>query len=165
VTLASTDELVTYLADVVEELERYAVTLLPPDDGDEIILGREPDGSLVIDLEGRLPASRRSRNVDLELFERWQHVGRDQWACVEYRYEIRHHEAGYRRALHRHDVADFVLAFGVVTHEHCEAAIGVTECGRYFGRPVVDALDGFRRLYEIWLADHKPDCSALPCLG
>ena len=64
-TLASTNELLGYLADLVEELERYAVTLLPPGDADEITLGREPDGSLVVDLEGRLPMSRRSRDVEL----------------------------------------------------------------------------------------------------
>ena len=52
-TLASTSELLTYLADLVEELERYAVTLLPPGDRDEITLKRERDGSLVIDQIGR----------------------------------------------------------------------------------------------------------------
>jgi hypothetical protein len=165
VTLASADDLLTYLADLVEELERYAVTLLPPDDGGEITLGQEPDGSLVIDLEGRLPASRRSGNVDLELFERWRPVVRGEWACVEYRYELRHHESGYRRAFHRHDVGAFVQAFGVATHEHCEATMGVEVCGHYFGRPVGDAFDAFDRLYGLWITGQKPDCAALTCLG
>jgi len=165
VTLASTDDLLAYLADLVEELERYAVTLLPPDDSDEIALGQDPSGGLVIDLEGRLPVARRSRDVDLELFERWQSVGPDQWACVEYTYEIRHHELGYRRALHRHDEDYFVRMYGVATHEHCEATMGVEACGHYYGQPVADAFDGFRRLYSTWLADQKPDCLALICLG
>ena len=163
-SLASREELLTYLADLVEELERYAVTLVPPDDRDEIVLGREADGSLVLDLEGRFPVSRRSKNVDLELFERWQQVSPDQWTCVEYKYELRHHEDRYRRALHRHDVDDFVLAFGVATHEHCEATIGVPTCDHHFGEPVADAFDGFFRLYDIWLMGLKPDCSTLTCL-
>jgi hypothetical protein len=165
VTLASTNELLAYLADLVEELERYAVTLLPPADSDEITLGQELDGSLVIDLEGRLPMSRRSRDVDLELFERWQLTGPDEWACVEYAYELRHHEIGYRRAFHRHDEDHFVRMHGVATHEHCEATIGVEVCGHYHGLPVADAFDGFRRLYHTWLTDQRPDCLALVCLG
>lgn len=164
-TVASANELLAYLADLVEELERYAVTLLPPDDRDEITLGRERDGSLVIDLEGRLPTSRRSRPVELEMLERWRRIGPDQLACVEYRYELRHHGIGYRRAFHRHDEDSFVRAYGVVTHEHCEATMGVEVCGHYYGRPVADAFDGFRRLYDTWLTDLKPDCLALICLG
>ncbi len=164
-TLASTNELLAYLADLVEELERYAVTLAPPDEGDEITLGQDPDGSLVIDLAGRLPTSRRSSDVDLELFERWQLTGPDQWACVEYKHELRHHEIGYRRAFHRHDEDYFVRMHGVATHEHCEATMGVEVCGHYYGQPLADAFDGFRRLYGTWLTDQKPDCLALICLG
>jgi hypothetical protein len=165
VTLASANELLAYLADLAEELERYAVTLVAPGDRDEISLGKEADGSLVIDLEGRLPTLRRSRDVDLDLFERWRLVGPDQWACVEYAYELRHHEIGYRRAFHRHDEDYFVRMHGVATHEHCEATMGVEMCRHYYGRPVVDAFDGFRRLYATWLTDQKPDCLALICLG
>jgi len=165
VTLASADELLVYLADLVEELERYGVTLLPPDDSDEITLGQEHDGSLIIDLEGRLPMPRRSGDVDLDLFERWQPTGRDQWVCVEYRYELRHHELQYRRAFHRHDEAYFVRLYGVATHEHCEATMGLPSWGHYYGQPAADALGAFRRLYDLWLTDQKPDCLGLTCLG
>ena len=164
-TLASRNDLLVYLADLVEELERYAVTLLPPGDRDEIRLGRERDGSLVIDLEGRFPTSRQSRGADLELFERWQLIDRDQWACVEYKYELRNHDIGYRRALHRHDESQFVRMYGVATHEHCEATIGVEACGHYYGQPIADAFDAFFRLFDTWLTDQKPDCLALNCLG
>jgi hypothetical protein len=164
-TLASKDDLLSYLADLIEEVERFAVTVLPPADGDEVVLGEEAGGSLVIDIGGRLPVSRSSRSVDLDLFERWQPSGPDRWACVEYRYELRHHELGYRRAFHRHDVDACVSAFGVATHEHCESTMGVAVCGHYFGRPVRDASDGFRRLYDTWLAGRKVDCSPLTCLG
>ncbi len=164
-TLASTGDLLAYLADLVEELERYAVTLLPPADHDELTIGRETDGSLVIDLRGRLPMARRSRDVDLELFERWRPAGRDQWICAEYAYELRHHEIGYRRAFHRHDEEHFVRMHGVATHEHCESTMGVEVCAHYYGLPVSDAFDGFRRLYATWLTNERPDCLALPCLG
>lgn len=163
-TLASTDDLVAYLGDLVEELERYAVTLLPPADRDEITLGRDPSGSLVIDLRGRLPTARRSREVDLELFERWQPVGRKELACVEYAYELRHHEIGYRRAFHRHDEDYFVRMHGVVTHEHCESTLGVAVCSHYHGPPLADAFDGFRRLYATWLTGERPDCLGLTCI-
>lgn len=163
--LATSDELLTYLADLVEELERHAVTLLPPDDSDDIALGQEDDGSLVIDLEGHLPAPPRSAAVDLDLFERWRPAGGDHWTCVEYRYELRHRERDYRRAFHRHDEEHFLRAHGVATHEHCEAVMGVAVCGHSYGQPVLDAFDAFRRLYTVWLTDEKPDCTALPCLG
>lgn len=164
-TLASTNDLLAYLADLIVELERYAVTLLPPDDSDEITLGQEPDGSTVIDLEGRLPNSRRSKDVGLDLFERWQRFGGNEWLCVEYRYELRNHQIGYRRAFHRHDEEYFVRMYGVATHEHCEATMGVEVCGHYSGQPVSDAFDAFRRLYDTWLTDRRPDCLALNCLG
>lgn len=161
-TLASANDLITYFADLVEHLERYAITLLPPNDRDEITLGDAGDGSLIVHVEGRLPVSPRSKSVDLELFERWREI--DQWVCVEYRYELKHHELAYRRAFHRHHVEDFVRLRGVATHEHCEAAMGVEACGHYAGQPVLGAFDAFRRLYEEWLQDAKPDCRALLCL-
>ena len=162
-TLASANDLITYFADLVEELERYAVTLLPPNDSDELELGDAGDGSLIIDLAGRLPASPRSKNVDLEMVERWRQIDRA-WICVEYRYELRHHQLAYRRALHRHDQEDFVRLRGVATHEHCEATMGVEVCRHYAGQPVFGAFDAFRRLYGVWLLDANPDCRALVCL-
>ncbi len=164
-TLATTDDLFGYLADLVEELERYAVTVLPPADQDEISLGRERDGSLVIDLQGHLPIPRRSNLVELDLFERWRLIGKDEWACVEYAYELRHHELRYRRALHRHDEAFFARTFSVATHEHCEATMGIATCGHYYGQPIADGFDAFRRLYDTWLIGRMPDCGALTCLG
>jgi hypothetical protein len=55
--------------------------------------------------------------------------------------------------------------FGVATHEHCEATMGVAVCGHYYGGPLADAFEGFRRLYDTWLTDQGPDCLALICLG
>lgn len=162
-TLASADDLVTYFADLVEALERYAVTVLPPNDRDEIELGDASDGSLIVDVEGRLPVSPRSKNVDLQLFERWREID-GAWVCVEYKYELRHHELAYRRAFHRHDDEDFVRLRGVATHEHCEATMGVEECRHHAGQPVVGAFEAFPRLYDVWLLDTTPDCRALACL-
>lgn len=164
-TSATTGDLLGYLADLVERLERYAVTVLPPDDGDEITLGREATGDLVIDLETRLPVPPRTADVVLDLFERWSPAGLDRWSRIDYRYELRHHELGYRRAFHRHDTASFVRLYDVATHEHCESTIGLATCEHYYGEPVADAFDGFERLYELWLADRTPDCSNLRCLG
>lgn len=161
---ATRDELLTYLADLIEHLERFAVTLLPPDDGNQITLGREPGGSLVIDLAFRLPVARRSKDVDLTIFERWRPMGPDVWELDEYAYELLDHVVGYRRAFHRHDVDAFVRAYGRATHEHCEATMGVAVCGHYAGIPVEDAFDGFERLHGIWLTGGRPDCIALTCL-
>lgn len=160
----TSDDLLSYLAGLVEHLERFAVTVLPPDDGEHIALGQEPDGSLVIDLSARLPAPRRSNDIDLSIFERWRPMDPGQWELAEYAYELRDREAGYRRAFHRHDVDAFVRAYGRATHEHCEATLGVAVCGHYAGDPVTDAFDGFEQLYGIWLTGERPDCSALTCL-
>ncbi|MEX1173366.1 MAG: hypothetical protein WEG56_12235 [Chloroflexota bacterium] len=163
--IATEDALLTYFADLVDEIERFAITVLPPNDADEISVGRDHDHALVIDLECRPPLSRRSADVHMEIFERWRPTGGDHYERVDYKFELRHDELQYRRAFHRHDVERFVGAFDVATHEHCEATIGVERCRHYFGEPVVDARDGFMRLYELWLSDEKPDCSALLCLG
>lgn len=57
------------------------------------------------------------------------------------------------------------LAGALVWTEHCETTLGYAVCGHYAGEPAADAIDGFRRLYGIWLANAKPDCSQLRCLA
>jgi hypothetical protein len=164
---ASTDELLTYLADLIETAERFGATVLPPGDADDVAWEQDGD-DLVLDLATRLPAHRRSRDVDLVLQERWSprtRDARDAWVLVEYGYELHHHELDYRRALHRHDVEYFVRTYDVATHEHCEATMGHVVCGHYSGQPVSGAIDGFRRLYNVWLSNTKPDCPQLHCLG
>lgn len=163
--IATEDALLSYFADLIEQIERFAVTVLPPNDSDDISLGREGDGALVIDLECRPPLSRRSADVLMEVAERWRPTGDDRFERVDYKFEIRHDELKYRRAFHRHDVQHFLRAYDVATHEHCEATIGVVSCRHYFGEPIIDAEAGFMRLYELWLSDEKPDCSMLPSLG
>jgi hypothetical protein len=153
VITASTGELLGYLADVIAEAERYGATVLPPDDGDEVVWANDGDG-LVMDVAP----------VDLVLQERWRPHGRD-WLMAEYGYELRHHQLGFRRALHRHDEEYFVRTHGVATHEHCESTMGHETCGHYAGEPMRGALDGLMRLYSVWLTGRKPDCSTPRCLG
>jgi hypothetical protein len=43
--------------------------------------------------------------------------------------------------------------------------MGHAVCGHYAGEPAADAIDEFLRLYGVWLANTKPDCSELRCLG
>jgi hypothetical protein len=66
-----------------------------------------------------------------------------------------------RRALHRHDDEYFVRIHDVATHEHCESTMGHIACAHYSGLPVSGAIDGFRRPYNVWLSNGKPDCSQL----
>ena len=161
---ASTDQLLTYLADLIETAERFGATVLPPHDADDVAWEQD-GGDLVLDLATRLPAGSRSRHVELVLQERWSPSPRGDWALEEYAYELRHHELDYRRALHRHDVESFVRTHDVATHEHCESTMGHVACAHYSGEPVSGAIDGFRRLYNVWLSNGKPDCSQLHCLG
>lgn len=161
--IATEDALLTYVADLIETIERFAVTVLPPNDADDVSLGREDD-ALVIDLECRPHLSKRSAGVLIAIFERWRRVGPDRYERVDYRFEIRHDELQYRRAFHRHDAERFLHASDVATHEHCEATLGRPFCEHYFGEPIPDAREGFLRLYELWLSDEKPDCSNLRCL-
>jgi hypothetical protein len=154
-----------YLADLVQEIERFAVTLLPPnDDPEEIALGRDSDGAFLVDLECRPPIPRRSADVVIELFERWEQIGAGRYERTDYKFELRDHELQFRRAFHRHDSAQFLRALDVATHEHCEATLGVALCDHYFGEPVPDARSGFLRLYDLWLTNQQPDCSKLRCL-
>lgn len=155
--------MLTYFADLIEVIERFAVTVLPPNDSDDVLLGRDGD-TLVIDLECRPPLSRRSADVTIVIVERWRQTGHDRFERVDYKFEIRHDELQYRRAFHRHDAEQFMRTSDVATHEHCEPTIGYVACDHYFGEPVGDAQAGFMRLYELWLSDEKPDCSKLRCL-
>lgn len=156
-------ELAAYLAAAVEWGERHTITFVGIDDG--LTLGREPDGALVIDLEGRLPAAPRTRPAELEIFERWRTTPGEGLVRVEYAFELRHRTLDYRRALHHHDEPYFVRHHMVATHEHCEATMGHVVCGHYFGFPVQGAIDGMTRLYDLWQSGAKPDCSGLRCLG
>ena len=161
---ATTDDLLAYVADLIETVERYGAILLPPNDAPDVALEQDAD-DLMFELGTRLPADRRSRHVDLVLAERWTLQGPDVYALAEYGYELRNDELDYRRALHRHDVDAFVRTHDVATHEHCEATMGREVCGHYAGPPVSGAIDGFFRLYAVWLAGTKPDCPELRYLG
>jgi hypothetical protein len=162
---ATTDEILGYLADVIERAERFGATVLPPNDAETVAWERDGD-DLFMDLAVHPPVGRRARLVEIVLRERWRAVGSDRWELAEYGYELRHHELAYRRALHRHDVDYFVRTYGVATHEHCEATMGNPVCGHYLANPPCrGALDGFDRLYGVWLTGTKTDCSQLRCLG
>ncbi len=161
---ATTDELLDYLADVIERAERFGATVLPPNDVETVAWERDGD-DLFMDLAVQPPLGRGSRPVVIVLRERWRAVGSDRRELAEYGYELRNHELDHHRALHRHDVEHFVRAFGVAAHEHCEATMGSPVRSHYLANPCRGALDGFDRLYGAWLTGTKPDCSALRCLG
>lgn len=161
---ATTEELLEYLADVIERAERFGAAVSPTDGGDEIAWERNGP-ELVVSLEVRPPRDPRSRPVRLLLQERWREAGRDRWEYGEYCYELRHHELDFRRALHRHHVDHFVRTYGVATHEHCEAPMGNVACDHHAGVPSRGALEGLDRLYGVWLTGARPDCSALRCLS
>jgi hypothetical protein len=163
--IATADALLTYLADLVESIERLAVTVLPPNDAAEIALGRESDGSLLIDLDCRPPQVPGPADAQIEIVERWRRTRVDRYERADYKFEIRHRALQYRRAFHRHDAERFLRAHNVATHEHCEVTLGNPVCDHFAGDPVVDAMDGFQRLYALWLTGEKPDCAALSCLG
>ena len=159
---ATTDELLGYLADVIERAERYGAVVQPPNDAPEVEW-RRYGNQLVIELEIRPPANRRTL-VEIGLAERWRSIGFDRWELAEYGYELRDFELDFRRAFHQHDVAEFVRRFGVSTHEHCEPVMGHATCRHYAGVPCEGALDGLERLYVLWTARTKPDCSRMRCL-
>lgn len=162
--IATTHELLAYVADLIETVERYGGTVLPPYDAPDVALEQDGD-DVVYEIGARLPADRRSRDVDLILSERWAPQGTDVYALSEYGYELRDNELDYRRALHRHNLDYFLRTYDVATHEHCEATMGHQVCCHYAGPPLSGAIDGFLRLYAVWLAGTKPDCSQLACLG
>ncbi len=159
---ASEDELLWYLVDLGQTMERYGAVILSQDSSDEVSLGRNGD-DLILDLRSHLPTIQRAPPTALRLRERWSRTG-DHWRLMEYGYELHHRALDYRRALHRHDVDRFVRAHDVVTHEHCESTLGVESCRHFAGDPVDGAREGFFRLYGLWLAGTKPDCSSLRCL-
>jgi hypothetical protein len=163
VSSVSEDDLASHLIEIVEWGDRFAISWIAVDE--ELVLGRESGGALVVDLEGRLPTKPRAQPVALDVFERWEPAPGGGYERGEYKFELQSHELDYRRALHAHDADYFIREFQVATHEHCESTMGVVACSHYFGFPVGHAIDGMSRLYDIWLTGDKPDCSALRCLG
>lgn len=159
---ATTDELLGYLADMIERAERYGAIVEPPNDAPEVEWRREGE-NLLMDLDIR-PLFDRPTSVQITLRERWQPIGQDRWELAEYGYELRDFEHNYRRALHQHDVDYFVRRFGVSPHEHCETVMGSETCRHYAGAACYGALDGLERLYVVWTAGLKPDCSRMRCL-
>lgn len=159
---ATTDELLGYLADVIERAERYGATVEPPNDAPEVQWDRVGE-DLLMYLDVRPPVDGRTR-AQITLQERWRPIGQDRWELAEYGYELRDFHLDYRRALHQHDRDYFVRRFGVASHEHCEPVIGRATCWHYAGAPYYGALDGLDRLYVVWTAGVKPDCSRLRCL-
>jgi hypothetical protein len=159
---ATTDELLGYLADVIERAERYGAIVEPPNDAPEVEW-RRIGQDLLMDLDIRLPVNRRTRS-QITLQERWRPIGQDRWELAEYGYELHDLELDYRRALHQHDLDSFVRHFGVASHEHCEAVMGHEACAHYAGAACYGALDGLERLYVVWTAGVKPDCTRLRCL-
>lgn len=163
--VASTEELLDYLADLLERMERFAVSAVAGDGNEEIAWLQDEAGQLVMDVQGTLPAEPRAEPAELVLRERWRPERQGSWRLRDYGYELRHRGLDYRRALHYHDETHFVRAFGVATHEHCEPIMGRPACDHYGGDPVRGAIEGFERLYAVWLTGERPDCSALRCLG
>ena len=161
---ATTEELLDYLANIIMRAERFGGTVLPPHDAETVAWERHGD-ELHMALAVHPPVGSGSRPVVIELRERWHAIGGGRWELAEYGYELRDYELDYRRTLHRHDVDHFVRTYGVATHEHCEASMGNPACGHYAASPCRGALDGFDRLYDVWLTGMKPDCSQLRCLG
>lgn len=162
---ASTEELLDYLAELLERMERFAVTAIAGDGDEEIGWPQDEAGRLVMDVYGHLLAEPHAEPAELVLQERWHPEGHGAWRLGEYGYELRHRSLDYRRAFHHHDEEHFVRAFGVATHEHCESTMGRAACDHYAGEPVRGAIEGFERLYAIWLTGEPPDCSTLRCLG
>ena len=163
--IASINQLQTYLADLAEHIERFGVTILPPDKHDEIELLQTDSGDIVIELACRPPLAPRSKDVAMQVIEIWRSVGKGNYERDDYKFELRDQELQFRRAYHRHDTDYFIHTYNVVTHEHCEVTIGNVRCGHYAGVPVRDAFDGFDRIYNTWLDGHKPECALLRCLG
>ena len=159
---ATTAELLDYLADVIERAERYGAIVQPPYDTPEVEWARA-GGKLQMEIEIRPPVGRGAR-VEITLAESWRPIGPDRWELDAYAYELRDFELDYRRALHQHHRDDFVRFFGVATHEHCESVMGRPTCDHYAGVPCRDARDGLERLYVIWTAGAKPDCSQMRCI-
>ena len=161
---ATTDELLAYLADLVEEAERYGAAVETPDGEEPAWVRTRPD-LLVMRLAIHPPVAARQGKVEIELREHWIRTGRELWDAADYGYELRDEQVGYRRALHRHHPDRFIRAYDVATHEHCEVPIGRVACGHYAGVPLSGAIDGLRRLYGMWLEGRPPDCAALRCLS
>lgn len=161
---AARDGLLGYLADIVERAERYGASVLSPNAADAVAWVARGD-TLVMRVLIRPPVHPQSERVEIELRDRWRATGADRWSLAEYAYELRDLELGHRRALHRHHVDSFVRAFGVATHEHCEAPIGHAPCPHHRAEPCAGAIDGLERLYGLWLSGTRADCRSLRCLG
>ena len=151
---------------------------------------RELDGSLVVDLEGRLPLLRASAAVDIELFERWRPVRRPpprlpysvgrRIAPGAIGTSRRPRRAGLRRvplrapppgAGYRARRSIRQLLRGLlrpdVRRGDARALRGhlAARLLRSLPRPARGGrVRGLPPAHALWLADEKPDCAALACI-
>ena len=84
--VASTEELLDYLAHLLERMEQLAVTAVAGDRDEEIAWLQDQDGRLVMDVYGHLPAEPHAEPAELVLQERWQPEGHGLWRLRDYGY-------------------------------------------------------------------------------
>ena len=158
---ASRQELGGYVRDLVATMERFGSTF---HDIDLLELRAHRDGTVRLDLTADLPWGPAAITPTVRMREVWRPEGVESVELAQYAYELLHPPLDYRRALHLHQPEAFLRAFGRPEHEHCEAPVGWAACEHVAGEPVRGAIDGFRRLLEVFVTGEPADCRALRCL-
>lgn len=129
----------------------------------EPALVEDDNGRLSFRITASLPDSGIPDRALVSIGERWASVG-DECERFEYGYDLVDHPRHRRRAFHRHDAEQFLAAYDVAVHEHCEEVLGAPTCDHYAGDPVLDAYRGIDLLMRAW-TDEPLGCSELGCLG
>ena len=137
--VATADEVLSFVADVIETVERHGAVVQPPNDVAEVALSEER-GDLMFELALLLPTSLRSRDVNLTLNERWRRQAPDWYELVEYSYDLRDRELDYPRALHRQ--TSTTSSEGTTSGRiSIRGDPGSPVCGHYSGFPVNGAIE------------------------
>ena len=119
--------------------------------------------SIVLSVTAKLPGPQAPSPAEVVFQEVWEPVAEEHYQRVEYLYDLIDRPRSRRRAFHAHDVPQFISEFDVVTHEHCEHALGAPTCTHYYGLPV-DAYDAFRSFALIWGQRGPLGCEELRCM-
>ncbi len=129
----------------------------------EPVLDRYDTGEIGFSMTAELPGSVDPKPAVITAQEIWNPAAAGRYERAEYGYDLIDYPANRRRALHMHDVPEYLTRLGVTAHEHCEEVLGKPTCDHYLGLPVYGGYERLNALLACWSDPGPLGCARLRC--